>query len=163
MKVSGPLSPLFAVPTTAGTGSECSLGAMVSDPERHEKFGIASPYLVPLCAVLDAELMIGLPPHITSSTGMDALTHAVESYIGNWASDYTNSHAEQAVKLSFETSKPPIAMVLIWTAAKIWQWPHTMRAWPLPAQWWVMFMPYPTISADSMAYHMVWPMPLFCP
>ena len=99
MKVSGPLSPLFAVPTTAGTGSECSLGAMVSDPERHEKFGIASPYLVPLCAVLDAELMIGLPPHITSSTGMDALTHAVESYIGNWASDYTNSHAEQAVKI----------------------------------------------------------------
>jgi alcohol dehydrogenase class IV len=99
MKVSGPLSPLFAVPTTAGTGSECSLGAMVSDPESHEKFGVASPYLVPPCAVLDAELMIGLPPHITSSTGMDALTHAVESYIGSWASDYTNSHAEQAVEI----------------------------------------------------------------
>jgi len=99
MKVSGPLSPMFAVPTTAGTGSECSLGAMVSDPESHAKFGVASPYLVPPCAVLDAELMVGLPPHITSSTGMDALTHAVESYIGNWASDYTNSHAEQAVKI----------------------------------------------------------------
>ena len=99
MKVSGPLSPLFAVPTTAGTGSECSLGAMVSDPESHEKFGVASPYLVPTCAVLDAELMIGLPPHITSSTGMDALTHAVESYIGSWASDYTNLHAEQAVEI----------------------------------------------------------------
>ena len=99
MKVTGPLSPLFAVPTTAGTGSECSLGAMVSNPESHEKFGVASPYLVPTCAVLDAELMIGLPPHITSSTGMDALTHAVESYIGSWASDYTNSHAEQAVEI----------------------------------------------------------------
>ena len=99
MKVTGPLSPLFAVPTTAGTGSECSLGAMVSNPESHEKFGVASPYLVPTCAVLDAELMIGLPPHITSSTGMDALTHAVESYIGSWASDYTNLHAEQAVEI----------------------------------------------------------------
>ena len=99
MKVPGPLPPLFAVPTTAGTGSECSLGAMVSDPDSHEKFGIGSPHLVPSYAVLDAELMIGLPPHITSSTGMDALTHAVESYIGNWATDYTNLHAEQAVEI----------------------------------------------------------------
>ena len=66
MKIAGPLSPLFAVPTTAGTGSECSLGAMVSDPESHEKFGVASPYIIPPYAVLDAELMIGLPPHITS-------------------------------------------------------------------------------------------------
>ncbi len=99
MKISGPLSPMFAVPTTAGTGSECSLGAMVSNPETHEKFGVASPLLVPPYAVLDAQLMIGLPPHITSSTGMDALTHAVESYIGTWATDYTNSHAEQAVAI----------------------------------------------------------------
>lgn len=99
MKIAGPLSPLFAVPTTAGTGSECSLGAMVSDPESHEKFGVASPYIIPPYAVLDAELMIGLPPHITSSTGMDALTHAVESFIGNWASGYTNLHAEHAVEI----------------------------------------------------------------
>lgn len=99
MNIKGPLPPLYAVPTTAGTGSECSLGAMVSDPQSHEKFGIASPHLVPSHAVLDANLMIGLPPHITSSTGMDALTHAVESYIGVWASDYTKPKSEKAVEI----------------------------------------------------------------
>lgn len=99
MKVDGPLGPLFAVPTTAGTGSECSLGAMVSDPDKHEKYGIGSPNLIPGYAVLDAELMTGLPPHITSTTGMDALTHAVEVYIGTRSTDYTNSHAEQAVEI----------------------------------------------------------------
>lgn len=106
MKVDGPLSLLFAVPTTAGTGSECSLGAMVSDPDNHDKFGIASPYLIPAYAVLDAELMTGLPPHITSTTGMDALTHAVEVYIGTRTDDYTSSHAAQAVEIILRDLEP---------------------------------------------------------
>lgn len=106
MKVDGPLSPLFAVPTTAGTGSECSLGAMVSEPDKQEKFGLGSPNLIPAYAVLDAELMTGLPPHITSTTGMDALTHAVEVYIGTRATDYTDSYAEQAVEIILRDLEP---------------------------------------------------------
>ena len=73
---------IFAVPTTAGTGSETTVAAVVSDPTTHEKNPINDPKLRPKYAVLDPELTLGLPPHITSTTGMDALTHAVEAYIG---------------------------------------------------------------------------------
>ncbi|MEM7018714.1 MAG: iron-containing alcohol dehydrogenase [Pseudomonadota bacterium] len=101
-KIPEALPPLFAVPTTAGTGSECTLAAVVSDPEKREKFSVASLTIVPPHAVLDPELMMGLPPHITAHTGMDALTHAVEAYIGRLGTPFTNENAEKAVKIIFE-------------------------------------------------------------
>ena len=76
------IPPYIAVPTTAGTGSETTIAAVVSDPETHEKYAINDLCLRPGYAILDPELTVGLPPHITSTTGMDALTHAVEAYIG---------------------------------------------------------------------------------
>ncbi len=82
LKVNKKLPPFFAVPTTAGTGSETTLAAVVTDPETHEKNAICDICLRPKYAVLDPVLTVGLPPHVTSTTGMDALTHAVESY--NW-------------------------------------------------------------------------------
>jgi alcohol dehydrogenase class IV len=97
-KFKQPLPQLFAIPTTAGTGSECSIGAVVTNPETHEKFPVGSTLMVPPHAVLDAELMLGLPPPITAATGMDALTHAVEAYIGRYGSEYTNAKAESAVR-----------------------------------------------------------------
>ena len=93
---------LFAVPTTAGTGSETTVAAVVSDPATHEKNPINDPKLRPKYAVLDAELTVGLPPHITSTTGMDALTHAVEAYIGKSNVRSTELYAEKAVKLIFD-------------------------------------------------------------
>lgn len=96
------LPPLFAVPTTAGTGSETTIAAVVTDPATHEKYAINDLKLVPLVAVLDPNLMIGLPKHITSTTGMDALTHAVEAYIGSYGTKYINNMAEKATKLIFE-------------------------------------------------------------
>ncbi len=99
LKVNKKLPPFFAVPTTAGTGSETTLAAVVTDPETHEKNAIADPCLRPKYAVLDPSLTIGLPPHITSTTGMDALTHAVESYIGKSNVKSTIRYAEDAVKL----------------------------------------------------------------
>ncbi len=101
-KIPKPLPPLYAVPTTAGTGSECTLAAVVSDPSQHEKFSVASLEIVPTHAVLDSELMLGLPAHITAHTGMDALTHAVEAYIGRMGTPYTDENAEKAVKIIFE-------------------------------------------------------------
>jgi alcohol dehydrogenase len=101
-KFSNPPPPLFAVVTTAGTGSECSQGAVISDPDKLEKFPIASPLIVPSFAVVDAQLMLGLPPHITAATGMDALTHAVEAYIGLWKTDFSDRTAEKAVKIIFQ-------------------------------------------------------------
>lgn len=101
-KIKNGLPPLFAVPTTAGTGSECTLAAVVSNPQEREKFSVASLEIVPTHAVLDPELMLGLPPHITAHTGMDALTHAVESYIGRLVTPFTEENSEKAVKIIFE-------------------------------------------------------------
>jgi alcohol dehydrogenase len=98
---SNPL-PIYAVPTTAGTGSEVTVAAVISDPVKHDKVVIIDPRLVPKMAALDASLMTGLPPHITAATGIDALTHAVESFVGNWATPYTNGMALAAVGLIFE-------------------------------------------------------------
>ncbi len=94
--------PLFAVPTTAGTGSETTVAAVISDPETHEKFAAVDLKLVPIVAVLDPELMLGLPPHITAATGMDALTHAIEAYIGGYRTKFTNEHAEKATRIIVE-------------------------------------------------------------
>ncbi len=103
LKLVHKLPPLFAVPTTAGTGSEVTLAAVVSDRKTHEKNAINDPRLRPKYAVLDPELTTGLPPHITSTTGMDALTHAVEAYIGRSNVKSTELYAEKATKMIFES------------------------------------------------------------
>lgn len=102
LKVLKKLPPFFAVPTTAGTGSETTVAAVVTDPETHEKNAINDICLRPRFAVLDPELTVGLPPHITSTTGMDALTHAVEAYIGKSNTKQTRQQAEKATKLIFD-------------------------------------------------------------
>ena len=102
LKVLKKLPPFFAVPTTAGTGSETTVAAVVTDPETHEKNAINDICLRPKYAVLDPELTVGLPPHITSTTGMDALTHAVEAYIGRSNTKQTRNQAEKATKLIFD-------------------------------------------------------------
>lgn len=94
--------PLYAVPTTAGTGSEVTIAAVVSDPATTRKFAIMAPCLVPLAAALDGALMTGLPAPITAATGMDALTHAVEAYISRNQTQQTDIEALDATKLIME-------------------------------------------------------------
>lgn len=79
-RVPGPVLPLLAVPTTAGTGSEATPVAVVSDPERALKVGVSSPHLVPRVAIVDPELTVSAPPRVTAHAGIDAFVHAVESY-----------------------------------------------------------------------------------
>jgi alcohol dehydrogenase class IV len=93
---------LFAIPTTAGTGSEATLAAVISNPKTYEKYAINDTVLIPHFAVLDPLLTVGLPPHITSTTGMDALTHAVEAYIGKSNTAETRQCSREAVELIFE-------------------------------------------------------------
>ena len=93
---------VYAVPTTAGTGSEVTVAAVVSDPENESKLAIIDTRLVPKMAALDPTLMTGLPPHITAATGMDALTHAVEAFLGQWATAQSDRMALSAVGLIFE-------------------------------------------------------------
>ncbi len=102
LKVVKKIPPFFAVPTTAGTGSETTLAAVVSNMQTHEKYAINDPQLRPKYAVLDPELTTGLPKKITSTTGMDALTHAIEAYIGQSGVKSTNDYAEKATKLIFD-------------------------------------------------------------
>jgi alcohol dehydrogenase class IV len=78
-KVKGPRLPLILVPTTAGTGSEVTKSSVVTVSES-EKKGVLSPYLLPDLALLDAELTLGLPPHVTAATGIDAMVHAIEAF-----------------------------------------------------------------------------------
>ncbi|MDR0877375.1 MAG: iron-containing alcohol dehydrogenase [Treponema sp.] len=81
LKVSKKIPPFIAVPTTAGTGSETTIAALITDTATHHKYAIMDLHLIPRYAVLDSELTVGLPPSITAATGMDALTHAVEAYL----------------------------------------------------------------------------------
>lgn len=101
-KVKHEVLPLFAIPTTSGTGSEATMGAVISDSESHEKSIISSVTLLPAAIALDADLMTGLPPHITAATGMDALTHGIEAYIGIWERGSRTEDSRAAVKLIFE-------------------------------------------------------------
>ena len=91
--------PLYVIPTTAGTGSEVTVAAIVSDPVTNTKTPVMDPKIVPLMAALDASLMTGLPPAITAATGMDALTHAIEAYISINASEETDRYALAATKM----------------------------------------------------------------
>ncbi len=93
---------LLAVPTTAGTGSETTIAAVITDSKTHEKYAVNSTKIRPLYAFLDPALTTGLPQKITSTTGLDALTHAIEAYIGGSNTRKTRKNAEIATKLVFE-------------------------------------------------------------
>ncbi|MBQ7848113.1 MAG: iron-containing alcohol dehydrogenase [Clostridia bacterium] len=95
------LPTLIAIPTTAGTGSEVTLAAVITDGERHDKYALMSFPLIPHYAVLDAALTVSLPPALTAATGMDALTHAVEAYIGRSTTRETRRLALEAARLVF--------------------------------------------------------------
>ncbi len=97
--VPNPGTPVIAVPTTAGTGSEVTPIAILSDVEEQLKKGVVSPYLLPKAAIVDPELTLTMPPHITAATGMDALTHAVEAYISVNATPITDILALEAIRL----------------------------------------------------------------
>lgn len=102
LKVHKRIPLLIAVPTTAGTGSETTLAAVITDAETRHKYAINDFPLIPRYAVLDPKVTVSLPPFITATTGMDALTHAVEAYIGNSTTPDTQRDALRAVKLIFE-------------------------------------------------------------
>ena len=93
---------LIAIPTTAGTGSEVTVTAVITDTEKKHKYTMNDFTLIPRYAVHDPAVTCTLPPHLTATTGMDALTHAVEAYIGGSTSRQTRALAEEAVKLIFE-------------------------------------------------------------
>lgn len=101
LKVTKKIPPLFAIPTTAGTGSETTLAAVITDAQSKHKYAINSFPLIPSYAVLDASVTRSLPKNLTATTGMDALTHATEAFIGRSTTAQTRSYALEAVSLIF--------------------------------------------------------------
>ena len=93
---------MIAVPTTAGTGSETTLAAVIVDKDKGDKYAVEDPKIIPAVAVLDPTLLVSLPKHITTTTGMDALTHAIEAFIGHENTRKTKRYAVDAIKLIFE-------------------------------------------------------------
>ncbi|MEF2145508.1 MAG: iron-containing alcohol dehydrogenase [Desulfovibrionaceae bacterium] len=91
--------PIVAVPTTAGTGSEITRITVITDVDRKVKMPIMGAGLIPKVALLDPELTLSLPPHVTAATGMDALTHAIEAYISKLATPMSDLHALEAIRL----------------------------------------------------------------
>lgn len=96
------LPTLFAIPTTAGTGSEVTVTAVITDEEKKHKYTMNAFPLIPHYAVLDPKVTYTLPPHLTATTGMDAMTHAIEAYIGQSTSKETRQLSKDAVKLVIE-------------------------------------------------------------
>ena len=109
LKVRRGVPYLAAVPTTAGTGSETTVAAVISDPATHEKGPINDPALIPRVALLDPGYTVGVPPLITAATGMDALSHAVEAYIGRANTRTTRREALVATRLVFEHLRTVVA------------------------------------------------------
>ena len=102
LKVKKQPMPLIAVPTTAGTGSETTIAAVISGTATPRQRQILDPKLVPFAAILDPELTVGLPQGNTIHTAMDALTHAMEAYVSTYATPETDRYAEMAAKMIYE-------------------------------------------------------------
>ncbi|MEC7119207.1 MAG: iron-containing alcohol dehydrogenase [Pseudomonadota bacterium] len=99
LKGKQPSLPLFVVPTTAGTGSEVTAGAVISDAVTHQKNLVLDPKVVPLATAIDPSIMQGMPPHITADTGVDALTHALEAWMSEFANAETDYYASAAIRM----------------------------------------------------------------
>lgn len=102
LRVIHKLPPLIAIPTTAGTGSEVTLASVISDPKNHDKYALMDFPLIPHYAVLDPKMTYTLPKSLTATTGMDALTHAIEAYIGGSTTPKTRRLALDAIKLIYQ-------------------------------------------------------------
>ncbi len=102
LKILKKLPPLYAVPTTSGTGSEVTVAAVLTDPQSHRKYAYEDFSLLPKRAVLDPSLTVGLSPYMTAATGMDALTHALEAYTNRFSSRFVKKASREATVLIFE-------------------------------------------------------------
>ncbi|WP_436977216.1 bifunctional acetaldehyde-CoA/alcohol dehydrogenase [Staphylococcus epidermidis] len=108
-KINKPKNAKFiCIPTTSGTGSEVTPFAVITDSETHVKYPLADYALTPDIAIVDPQFVLSIPKDVTADTGMDVLTHAIESYVSVMASDYTRGLSLQAIKLTFDYLKSSV-------------------------------------------------------
>lgn len=106
--IPNPGVPYIAIPTTSGTGAETTIWAVVSEKEKNDKYGVGSPYLVPTLSVLDPALTVGLPPKLTALCGIDALAHALESYINKATQPISEALSERAISMIAKSLKEAV-------------------------------------------------------
>jgi len=107
--VPNPGVPMIALPTTAGTGSEVTIWSVISEKEKKAKYGVGSPYMTATVAMCDPELTLTLPPHLTASTGMDALAHALESYVNKTTQPISEALSIRAMELIAKSLRTAVA------------------------------------------------------
>lgn len=107
-RVPGPVIPIFAIPTTSGTGSEVTRTCVFHDDKKGQKLAIISPYLLPRLAAVDPVLTYGCPPKVTASSGIDALVHALEAYTSNKATNFSDSLAVSAIRLIWDNLRTAV-------------------------------------------------------
>lgn len=107
-KVKKPICDIIAIPTTVGTGSEVTFWSVITDTTRHFKMSVGSPLIAPKLALIDPELVLSLPPPIIASTGMDALTHAIEGYTCTMAEPITDACGIYAIKMITENIRDAV-------------------------------------------------------
>lgn len=134
------LDPLIAIPTTAGTGSEVTLVAVVADTEHHAKLSYTSYRLVPHIAFLDPKLTASLPPRLTATTGIDALTHAIEAYIQFRRTPLATHWRNRPFPSSARTWLYPVQNRETLKRVQTWLWGACWRAHRFQTPWWGSFM-----------------------
>jgi len=107
-RLNKPMKPFVVIPTTAGTGSEVTMVAVIANPEKNVKMAFTSDLLLPKFAVLDPRMTASMPPKITAATGMDALTHAVEAFIGTQKNPVSDAFAAAAMELIRDNIKTAV-------------------------------------------------------
>ncbi len=108
--VPNPGVPMVALPTTAGTGSEVTIWSVISEKEEKAKYGVGSPYMTATVAMCDPELTLTLPPHLTASTGIDALAHALESYVNKTTQPISEALSIRAMELIAKSLRTAVAV-----------------------------------------------------
>ena len=130
--LANPAVACIAVPTTAGTGAEVTRNSVMSVPAQKIKVSLRSAFLLPRVALVDPQLTLGLPPAVTASTGMDALTQLIEPYVSPRANPLTDALVRMALPRAVCDRRGTTA--LIWLRAKTWRWPVCAAAWLWPTR-----------------------------
>jgi alcohol dehydrogenase class IV len=144
-----PAAPFIAIPTTAGTGAEVTRNAVLASPEHHVKASLRSPQMLPALAVVDPELTLDLPPALTATTGLDALTQLIEPYVSNRANAMTDLYCAEGLRLAATALRrawrdgAPGATATIWPPARAWHSPACWEAWRWPTPGWARCMDSP--------------------
>jgi hypothetical protein len=149
-----PSAPFIAIPTTAGTGSEVTRNAVLASPEHRQKVSLRSPSMLPSVAIIDPELTWGVPPAMTASTGMDALTQLIEPYVCNRPNPMTDALCVEGMRGRLARCASRLKMAGKRRRARTWRWRVFLEGWRWPTPVWgpCMVLPGPSAGCSTQPH-----------